>query len=72
MKRTSYDRLYIYFNTDHDEVAVTYLNPRPGLTLREIKTIAEELIPTYQTRKGVRLKSFKRAVQKHVGETAIV
>lgn len=72
MKRISYDRIYIYFHTDHGEVAVTYLNPRPDLTLNEIKTIAERLIPIYRTRKGVRLKAFKKAVKKHVGETEIV
>ena len=72
MKHASYDWLYISFHTDHGEVAVTYLNPRLDLMLDEIKTIADGLIPTYRTKKGVRLKAFKKAVKKHVWETEIV
>ncbi len=61
MKQKSYSRLYLLFYTDHGEVAVTYLNPVSGLTRKKLKPITDRLIQTYRTKKGVRLKAFKRA-----------
>lgn len=65
MKKQNYTRLYLLFYTDKGEAAVTYLDPVPGLTKKSLKPITDRLIETYRTKKGVRLKEFKRAFLRH-------
>lgn len=71
MKKRNYTRLYLLFYTDKGEAAVTYLDPVPGLTRKALKPITDELIETYRTKKGVRLKEFKRAFLRHHIEEAL-
>lgn len=71
MRETNYTRLYLIFYTDKGEAAVTYLNPVPGLTKKALKPITDRLIQTYRTKKGTRLKEFKRAYLRHHYEDVI-
>lgn len=71
MRKRNYTRLYLIFYTDKSEAAVTYLDPVPGLTRKALKPITDRLIQTYRTKKGTRLKEFKRAYHRRHDEDVI-
>lgn len=62
MKRNKNILILCFESRGHGEIRIKIRSPREDLTMREVRAEAERLIRTWRSKKGVRLRAFRRAV----------
>lgn len=62
MQRNENILILFFESRGHGEVALKIRSTREDLTMRHVRTEAERLLKTYRSKKGVRLKAFRRAL----------